>query len=83
MDPASRLVRLRQGNRSFEEYVADFCELSYQVDFKESFLKDIFWFGLSKDISRLILLNTHHWALEKYIDFALLLAGSPFTVGVA
>lgn len=44
MDPASRLVRLHQRNHSIEEYVADFCELSYQVDFKESFFKDIFWF---------------------------------------
>ncbi len=41
MNPADRLVRLRQGNRSIEEHVADFCELSYQVDFKESLLKDI------------------------------------------
>ncbi len=62
--------------------MADFCKLSYQVDFKESFLKDIFWFGLSKDISRLMSLNNHHWTLEKYVDFALLLAGSPSTVGV-
>ncbi len=82
MDSASRLVRLHQGNYSIEEYVADFCKLSYQVDFKESFLKDIFWFGLSKDISRLMSLNNHHWTLEKYVDFALLLAGSPSTVGV-
>ncbi|KAL0173921.1 hypothetical protein M9458_029889, partial [Cirrhinus mrigala] len=50
MDPASRLVQLRQDNRSIEEYVIDFCELCYLVNFKE--------------------------------NFALLLGGSAFTVGI-
>ncbi len=61
----AHMGRLRQGELSIEDYVAKFCELSYQADFKESFLKDIFWFGLSKEISRLVPHNTHHWTLAR------------------
>ncbi|KAL0174663.1 hypothetical protein M9458_030631, partial [Cirrhinus mrigala] len=83
MDPASRLVQLRQGNRPIEQYVMDFCKLCHLVDFKESFLKDIFYFGLCKDISSKMPGHHHHWSLVRYIDFALLLSGSAFTVGIA
>ncbi|KAL0159789.1 hypothetical protein M9458_043514, partial [Cirrhinus mrigala] len=83
MDPASRLVKLHQGNRHIEQYVMDFCELCHLVDFKESFFKDIFFFGLDKDISVKMPSHHHHWSLVRYIDYALLLAGSAFTVGIA
>ncbi|KAL0149599.1 hypothetical protein M9458_055126, partial [Cirrhinus mrigala] len=83
MNPGDHLVRLRQGNRPIEDYVEDFCALCYKVDFNETFLKDIFRYGLSKDFSSFMPRNTPHWTLEQYIDFALRLAGSPFTVGVA
>ncbi len=53
MYPEDHLMCLCQGAHPIEDYMAKFCELSYQTDFKESFLKDIFWFGLSKEISRL------------------------------
>ncbi|KAL0176676.1 hypothetical protein M9458_029006, partial [Cirrhinus mrigala] len=82
MDPALRLVQLCQDNRSIEEYVIDFCEMCYLVNFKESFLKDIFYFGLCKDISSRMPKHHHHWSLIRYIDFALLLGGSAFTVGI-
>ncbi|KAL0192182.1 hypothetical protein M9458_010478, partial [Cirrhinus mrigala] len=83
MDPASRLFRLRQGNRPIEHYVTDFCELCYQVNFNDTSLKDLFCFGLRKDISYLMSRTTPHWTLENYIDLALRLSGSPFTVGIA
>ncbi|KAL0152957.1 hypothetical protein M9458_051735 [Cirrhinus mrigala] len=83
MNPADRLVHLRQGNRPIEDYVEDFCELCFKVDFNKTFLKDIFRFGLAKDMPHLMPHNTPQWSLERYIDFALRLAGSPFTVGVA
>uniref|UniRef100_A0A671NM60 Retrotransposon gag domain-containing protein n=1 Tax=Sinocyclocheilus anshuiensis TaxID=1608454 RepID=A0A671NM60_9TELE len=82
MNPADRLVRLRQGNRSIEDYVEDFCGLCHQVDFNETFLKDIFRYGLGQNLSCLMPRNTPQWTLEKYIDFALQLSGSVFTVGV-
>ncbi|KAL0152492.1 hypothetical protein M9458_052215 [Cirrhinus mrigala] len=83
MNPGDRLVRLRQGNRPIEDYVEDFCAMCYKVDFNETFLKDIFRYGLRKDLSSFMPHNTPHWTLERYIDFALRLAGSPITVGVA
>ncbi|KAL0172271.1 hypothetical protein M9458_032582, partial [Cirrhinus mrigala] len=82
MDPASRLVQLRQGNRPIEQYIMDFCELCHLVDFKESFLKDIFYFGLCKDISSKMPGHHRHWSLVRCIDFALLLSSSAFTVGI-
>ncbi|KAL0186042.1 hypothetical protein M9458_017712, partial [Cirrhinus mrigala] len=83
MDPASRFVQLRQGNWPIEQYVMDFCELCHLVDFKESFLKDIFFYGLCKDISNKMAGHHRHWSLVHYTDFALLLSGSAFTVGIA
>ncbi|KAL0199220.1 hypothetical protein M9458_007760, partial [Cirrhinus mrigala] len=83
MDPASRLIQLRQGNRPVVQYVMDFCELCHQVDFNDTFLLDIFRFGLDKSISRFLPRSTSHWTLESYIDLALRLSGSPFTVGIA
>ncbi|KAL0192160.1 hypothetical protein M9458_010456, partial [Cirrhinus mrigala] len=50
MDPASRLFRLRQGNRPIEDYVTDFCELCYLVPFNDVALKDIFHYGLDDPI---------------------------------
>ncbi|KAL0185364.1 hypothetical protein M9458_021061, partial [Cirrhinus mrigala] len=83
MDPASRLVRLRQGNRPIEQYVVDFCQLCHLVNLNDVALKDIFRAGLSHPIRSDLPGGKIHWSLEQYIDFALRLAGSPFTVGVA
>ncbi|KAL0202432.1 hypothetical protein M9458_000450, partial [Cirrhinus mrigala] len=83
MDPASRLFSLRQGNLSIEDYVVDFCELCHKVDFNDVALKDIFRNGLNNPIRSGLPGGKIHWSLEQYIDFALRLAGSPFTVGVA
>ncbi|KAI2650206.1 Transposable element Tcb2 transposase [Labeo rohita] len=76
-----RETEWREGNRSIEDYVTDFCELCYQVDFNDTFLLDTFHFGLN--ISRFLPRNTPQWTLENYIDLALRLSGSPFTVGIA
>ncbi|KAL0185391.1 hypothetical protein M9458_021088, partial [Cirrhinus mrigala] len=83
MDPASRLFRLRQGNQPIEDYVADFCELCHLVTFNDVALKDIFRHGLNDPVRSGLPGGKIHWSLEQYIDYALLLAGSPFTVGNA
>ncbi|KAI2661020.1 Retrotransposon Gag-like protein 9 [Labeo rohita] len=80
MDPASRLFR---GNQSIEDYVVDFCGLYYLVAFNDVALKDIFRHGLNEPIRSCLPGRKIHWSLEQYIDFALLLAGSPFTVGIS
>ncbi|KAL0161974.1 hypothetical protein M9458_041370, partial [Cirrhinus mrigala] len=76
MDPASCLFRLRQGNRSIEDYIMDFCGLDVA-------LKDIFRHGLNEPIHSYLPGVKIHWSLEQYIDHALLLSGSSFTVGIA
>ncbi|KAL0194492.1 hypothetical protein M9458_012788, partial [Cirrhinus mrigala] len=74
MTSNQRLVKLRQGNRPIEQYVLDFCELCHLVDFNES---------LRKDISSKMPSRHRHWSLIRYIEYALLLARSAFTVGIA
>ncbi|KAL0178798.1 hypothetical protein M9458_027692, partial [Cirrhinus mrigala] len=83
MDLASRLFCLRQGNRCIEDYVGEFCELCRLVGFDDVALKDIFRVGLNDPIRLGLPGGKIHWTLEQYIDYALLLAGSSFTVGVA
>ncbi|KAI2646855.1 Retrotransposon Gag-like protein 9 [Labeo rohita] len=84
MDTASRLFHLCQGNRCIEDYVVDFCGLCHHlVAFNDVALKDIFRYGLNEPICSQLPGGKIHWTLEQYIDFALLLAGSLFTVGVA
>ncbi len=52
MDPAvSRLLCLRQGDRTIEDYVEDFCGLCHLVDFNDVALKDILQVGLNEPIS--------------------------------
>ncbi len=83
MDPAVYLPRLRQGNQAIEEYVEKFCELCFQVDFNDIALKGIFRNGLNDFLNHLMPDSNIPVTLEKYIDLALLLAGSLFTVGIA
>ncbi|KAL0194568.1 hypothetical protein M9458_008140, partial [Cirrhinus mrigala] len=82
MDPTSRLFRLRQGNRRVEDFVVEFCELCHLVDFNDVALKDIFRVGLNDPIRSWLPGGKIHWSLERYIDHALYLSGSTFTVGV-
>ncbi|KAL0170909.1 hypothetical protein M9458_035505, partial [Cirrhinus mrigala] len=55
----------------------------HMVAFNDVPLKDIFRVGLNDPIRSWLPGGKIHWTLEQCIDNALLLAGSPFTVGVA
>ncbi|KAL0161105.1 hypothetical protein M9458_044830, partial [Cirrhinus mrigala] len=77
MDPASRLFRFHQGNHNIEDYTMDFCELCYLVTFNDVALKDIFRHGLNEPIRSYLPGVKIYWSLEQYIDYALLLSGSP------
>ncbi|KAL0159558.1 hypothetical protein M9458_043283, partial [Cirrhinus mrigala] len=83
MDPVSHLLRLHQGNRPIKDYVVDFCQFCHLVNFNDVALKDIFRAGLTHPIRFGLPGGKIHWSLEKYIDYALLLARSSFTVGIA
>ncbi len=77
MDPAVCLYHLRQGNRAIEDYVQDFIELAYLTSWDKLCLM-IFLGGLSDTqfMYATITLTGH------YVDLALQLSGSVFTVGV-
>ncbi len=89
MDSIDQLLHLRQGGLSIEEYVHQFCELSFQVPLYDEFLfKDLFHFGLNKHIKSLFHESLFpggefNGSLRGLMDCALLYAGSSFTVGVA
>ncbi len=83
MDPAVKMMLLRQGTRSIEDYVADFLELAHLTQFDEICLMIFFRGGLSEPLSSIMPQYEATWTLEKYSDIALQLSGSPFTVEVA
>ncbi len=70
-----------------EEYVHQFCELSYQVPlYDESLFKDLFYFGLNSHIKAMFNKSlfsggVYNGSLRGLMDYALLYAGSSFTVG--
>ncbi len=82
VDPFDQLLDLRQGNSSIEEYVTQFCELSYGVLFDEVALKDIFRFGLNEPVKSWLPEGQFNMSLKDFMDYTLLCAGSSFTVGV-
>ena len=76
MNPAAKIMCLRQGDRPIEEYVRDFIELAPLAFFDEVCLMIFFRGGLSEPISSLMPLHHPGWNLQKYIIQALLLAES-------
>ncbi len=89
MDCIDQLLHLRQGGLTIEEYVHQFCELSYQVPlYDESLFKDLFYFGLNRHIKAMFNKSlfsggVFNGSLRGLMNYALLYAGSSFTVGVA
>ncbi len=83
MHPAVSLLCLRQGNQVIEGYVKNICELCFQVDFNEICLKSIFRNGLNDFLNYLMPDSNIPVSLEQYVDHALLLSGSTYTVGIA
>ncbi len=89
MNSIDQLLHLRQGGLSIEEYVHRFCELSFQVPLYNEFLfKDLFHFVLNRHIKSLFNKSLFpggefNGSLRGLMDYALLYAGSSFTVGVA
>ncbi|ROI24877.1 hypothetical protein DPX16_21229 [Anabarilius grahami] len=80
MDPVNQLLDLRQGELSIEDYIHQFCELSFLVPSDEVILKDIFRFGLNEPLKSWFPEGTLNSTLRDFMDYALMLCGSPFTV---
>jgi len=83
MDPFDQLLDLKQGSSPIEEYVTQFYEKSCKVPFDEVALKDIFRFGLCEPIKSYLPEGRFHCNLKDFMHYALLCAGSSFSVGVA
>ncbi len=89
MDSTDQLLQRCQGGLSIEEYVHQFCELSFQVPLYDEFLfKDLFHFGLNRHIKSLFHKSlftegVFNGSLRGLMDCALLYAGYSFTVGFA
>ncbi len=82
IDPVDQLLGLRQGDRSIEDYVQQFCELVYQVPlYDETLFKDLFRFGLNEPVKSRLPGWEVNVRLSVFMDYALKLCDSPFTVG--
>lgn len=82
MDPAERMSFLRQGSKTIENYTVEFCTVVNSLIWKYTVLKDFYCYGLNKPIKSLLPKGMNALTLEQYIDHALLLCCSSFTVGV-
>ncbi|MGL6081912.1 MAG: hypothetical protein ACRC4N_05390, partial [Gammaproteobacteria bacterium] len=83
IDPVDQLLGLRQGDQSIEDYVQQFCELVYQVPlYDEVLFKDLFQFGLNEPVKSRLPGGEVNVRLRDFMDYALMLCDSPFTVGV-
>ncbi len=83
MNPAAQIICLRQEERPIEDYVKDFINLAHLTSLDTVCLMIYFRGGLSEPLSLIMPLHDPHWTLDFYIDLALQLSGSPFTVGIA
>ncbi len=83
MNPAAQIICFCQGDRPIKDYVTYFVELVHLTSMDKVCLMICFRGGLSEPLSSLMPLHDPHWTLEFYIDLALQLSGSPFTVGIA
>lgn len=74
IDPVDQLLGLRQGDRSIEDYVQQFCELVYQVRlYDEALFKDLFRFGLSEPVKSRLPGGEVNVRLRDFMDYALVL----------
>ncbi len=83
MDSFDQLLNLRQGSSSIEEYITQFCDLSYRIPFDDVVLKYLFRFGLSEPIKSWLPEGKFNCSLKDFMDYTLFCAGSLFIVGVA
>ncbi len=69
-----------QDGHPIEDYVEEFSQVSYRVPWKESTLKTIFWGGLDGHIYQQMPASDIACFSGCYIEYALWLSGSSFTV---
>ncbi len=80
LDPLTALLKVQDGC-PIEDYVEEFLSVSYRAPWKKSTLKTIFLGGLDEHIYQQMPASDITCSLERYIECALWLSGSSFTVG--
>ncbi len=80
MHPEDLLLTTIQDGCPIEDYVKEFLVLTERVACKERTLKTIFWDGLDDFLYHLMPPSNSSWSLGRYIEYALRLSYSPFTV---
>ncbi len=80
LNPVNSLLNVFQDARPIEDYVEEFLDLSCGVPLKERTLKTIFWGGLDDHLYQQMPASDTIFSLERYIEYALWLSGSSFTV---
>ncbi|ROL49265.1 hypothetical protein DPX16_0502 [Anabarilius grahami] len=83
MDPAIRLIRLRQGNCTLEDHIQKFLDIAYYADWPDCALIDFSCDGINQPLQSELRREGPRSSLTCFLDYALLTVGSPFTVGVA
>ncbi|KAL0177061.1 hypothetical protein M9458_025955, partial [Cirrhinus mrigala] len=81
MDPVISFALRAQGNRSLEDHIQDFLDIVQYSDFPDCALMDLFSHGLNEPIRTMLIVSGPRGSLIEFLDFALLLTGSSFTVG--
>lgn len=81
MDTADEeIVKLCQGNRSIEHYVKEFLRLASRCSNSNLCLMIFYQGGLSDLVRSNTTAFEKDWSLYLYMEFALLLSGSTFSV---
>ncbi len=80
MHPEDLLLTTIQDGRPIEDYVKEFLVLTERVACNERTLKTIFWDGIDDFLYHLMPPSNSSWSLGRYIEYALRLSYSAFTV---
>ncbi len=81
MDPALRIVHLRQGVHSLKDHIQDCLDIAYLSDLLDCALIDLFFHELNEPLRSVLIRDGPRGSFYQFLDFALLLTGSGFTVG--
>ncbi len=80
MGPAGKLINIRQGEGSIEEYAGRFWEVARRSATEKTCLLVFFWGGLAEPLRARMPYWNPEESLEGYLNLALRLSGSAFRV---
>lgn len=81
MDPAVRLIQLRQGTHTLKDHTRDFLDIAYLTDLPDFALIDFYCNGLNDHFQSTLLRIGPQGLLCEFLDFVLQLKGSPLHCG--